>query len=95
MTLLQRVEKAENDGIAIRREYSNISTIYFTFQDESIEDMQEIELKRNVKMTYNDGLQQMSITLATDFWNVVIFIWSKKCLVLQQIEMIEEEKCIL
>ena len=53
MTLLQRVEKAENDGIAIRREYSNISTIYFTFQDESIEDMQEIELKRNVKMTYN------------------------------------------
>ena len=91
MTLLQRVEKAENDGIAIRREYSNISTIYFTFQDESIEDMQEIELKRNVKMIYNDGLQQMSITLATDFWNVVIFIWSKKCLVKQQIEMIGGE----
>jgi len=53
--------------------------------------MQEIELKRNVKMIYNDGLQQMSITLATDFWNVVIFIWSKKCLVKQQIEMIGGE----
>jgi hypothetical protein len=91
MTLLDKVCKAENDAVAIKRDYPDVDIVHFTFREQRIADMKEVEVKRSIKMDFVAELGKMRISI---YGNpaMAISIWSVPIKVNQTIEIIENKE---